>query len=91
MSFVGYENDTNGTPFAFGEHDYTWKTDRVYWDFQPGNDYNASCNYPQFWYDGGYEVGSNVTDSFVGCKNSDFNQVRISFPILARWWSSLTS
>jgi len=79
IGFQGYLNDTSGTPFAFGEHDYIWKTDRQYWDFQPGNDYNNSCNYPTFWYDAGYQVGTNVTSLLTGCKNSEFDQVRRLF------------
>lgn len=76
MGFEGYLNDTSGTPFSFDEHEFVWKTTRRYWDFDPGNDYNETCDYPQFWYDTGVEIGTNVTSHLVGCMNSEFNQVR---------------
>jgi len=75
MGFEGYLNDTTGTPFSYQEHNYIWKTGRRYWDFQPGNDYNATCDYPPLWYDDGDAVGTNVTSQMVGCKNSEFDQV----------------
>lgn len=47
-----------------------WKTDRQYHDFHIGNTYNATCEYPQFW----YEDGSKINPGLVGCYNSDFDQ-----------------
>ncbi|RDW75231.1 glycosyltransferase family 5 protein [Coleophoma cylindrospora] len=74
IGFQGYLNDTSGTPFSYDEHDFIWKTDRQYWDFQPSNEYNASCAYPNFWYSTGAPVGTNVTSQFVGCKSGEFDQ-----------------
>lgn len=72
LAFKGYENVT--TPFAFEEHDALWKSDKRYWDFDFGNDFNESCEYPVFWDDTGYPYTTNVTDHFHGCRISDFDQ-----------------
>jgi alpha-1,3-glucan synthase len=69
IGFDGYLNDTSGTPYSYTEHDFVWKTSRRYWDFQPSNEYNASCDYPALWYNTGAEVGTNVTSQMIGCKN----------------------
>lgn len=52
------------------EHRVQWKTDRRYMDFQFGNSYNATCDYPPFW----YEDGTRITPDLKGCYNSDFDQ-----------------
>lgn len=75
FGFDGHLNDTSGTPFSYGEYDYTWKDTRRYWDFQPSNEYNDTCDYPAFWLDTGGPVSTDVTSQFVGCKNSEFDQV----------------
>ena len=73
LAFDGYVNAS--TPFAWQEHDYVWKTDRRYLDFQPGNDHNASCEYPRMWGEDGYRLPSNITDLMQGCKSSEYDQV----------------
>lgn len=51
IAFEGYLNAS--TPFDFDEHNFVWKTERRYFDFQPGNSANDSCNTPTFYYDAG--------------------------------------
>lgn len=46
IGFEGYLNTT--TPFSVKEHKALWKTDRRYVDFDIGNDYNSTCDYPRF-------------------------------------------
>lgn len=62
------------TPFTVDEHKVEWKTARRYLDFQFGNEYNATCDYPVFWYEDGYQVNSTVKNSLKGCYDSDFDQ-----------------
>lgn len=72
IGFEGYLNST--TPFTLQEHKAEWKSDRHYWDFDFGNDYNQTCNYPPFWNETGFPVNKRVTDRMVGCYNSEFDQ-----------------
>ncbi|KAJ4081994.1 hypothetical protein NW760_004945 [Fusarium oxysporum] len=72
LAFKGFENNT--AIFSTKEHDVLYKTGRQYLDFAPSNDYNQTCDYPRFYLDTGYPVGTNVTDQLVGCFNSDFDQ-----------------
>ncbi|KLJ13241.1 alpha-1,3-glucan synthase [Blastomyces silverae] len=72
VGFEGYLNET--TPFDVGEHEALWKTNRRYVDFDIGNDYNETCDYPRFYWENGYPVGTDVTDQLKGCYDSDFNQ-----------------
>ena len=71
IGFEGYLNTS--TPFSWDEHNYAWKINRRYFDFQPGDDVNSSCTYPRMWGDDGYQL-SNITD-FYGCRVSEFDQV----------------
>ncbi|KAH1300828.1 hypothetical protein KXX11_004803 [Aspergillus fumigatus] len=72
IGFEGYLNTT--TPFSVKEHKALWKTDRRYVDFDIGNDYNSTCDYPRFWYEDGLPLPSEQADQLVGCYNSDFDQ-----------------
>ncbi|EXJ79989.1 alpha-1,3-glucan synthase [Capronia epimyces CBS 606.96] len=72
IGFDGYLNTT--TPFTLAEHQVQWKTDRHYQDFQIGNNYNKTCQYPRFWLETGYPVGEDVTKDMVGCYDSEFDQ-----------------
>ncbi|KAF7715965.1 Alpha-1,3-glucan synthase [Penicillium ucsense] len=72
IGFEGYLNTT--APFLTKEHKVQWKSDRRYVDFNIGNDYNETCNYPRFWNETGYPVDSYVHDELGGCYNSDFDQ-----------------
>ncbi|CEL08688.1 Putative Alpha-1,3-glucan synthase Ags1 [Aspergillus calidoustus] len=72
IGFEGHLNTT--TPFSEKEHKALWKSDRRYVDFDIGNDYNATCDYPRFWYEDGYPVNETWTSGLVGCYNSDFDQ-----------------
>ncbi|KAK3689181.1 hypothetical protein B0T22DRAFT_168289 [Podospora appendiculata] len=69
IGFEGYLNTS--TPFLREEHKVQWKTERRYLDFNIGNEYNETCQYPQFWYEDGKRI--NPTD-LKGCYNSDFDQ-----------------
>ena len=73
LAFVGYENET--TPFTFDEYDVTYKSDRVYHDFQPGTVVNESCVYPRIWGEDGFPLTHTITDMMHGCKESEFDQV----------------
>ena len=72
IGFDGYLNTT--TPFTLDEHKVQWKTGLHYWDFDFGNTYNKSCDYPRFWNETGFPVDKSVTDAMVGCYDSDFDQ-----------------
>src|SRR5690349_21747057 len=51
IGFEGYLNTS--TPFLLEEHKVMWKTDRVYPDFNIGNEYNDTCTFPEFWFENG--------------------------------------
>ncbi|OQE16517.1 hypothetical protein PENFLA_c027G04293 [Penicillium flavigenum] len=73
---LGFEGHLNkSTPFSEKEWPALWKTDRRYRDFdiKEGN-YNASCDYPRFWYEDGLPVNESQTAGLVGCYDSDFDQ-----------------
>ncbi|KAK3670004.1 Cell wall alpha-1,3-glucan synthase ags1 [Recurvomyces mirabilis] len=72
IGFEGYLNSSS--PFTLKEHQVQWKTDRHYWDFEFGNSYNKTCDYPPFWSDNGFPVDKPVTDQMVGCYDSEFDQ-----------------
>ena len=72
MGFEGYLNTS--TPFRPKEHNVVWKSEKRYHDFVQSNDYLEKCEYPRFWSSLGREV-TNTTDYFLGCRNSEFDQV----------------
>lgn len=72
IGFEGYLNTT--TPFTLVEHHAQWKTSRRYHDFSYGNTYNKTCQYPRFWLETGYPLGTDSTDEMNGCYDSDFDQ-----------------
>ncbi|TIC95265.1 Cell wall alpha-1,3-glucan synthase mok13 [Colletotrichum higginsianum] len=72
IGFEGYLNES--TPFRTDEHKVLWKTSRQYLDFNIGNEYNESCEYPAFWFEDGKPVGPDVEAQLKGCYNSDFDQ-----------------
>lgn len=76
---IGFKGFTNtSTPFSPQEHKALYKTDRQYLDFNIGNNYNETCEYPRFWNSSGGRVlqGSDSTfDALKGCYDSDFDQV----------------
>lgn len=72
IGFEGYLNTS--TPFSTEEHEVKWKSSRRYLDFDIGNDYNETCDYPVFWYEDGQLVNSSVNERLQGCYNSDFDQ-----------------
>ncbi|KAK3382174.1 alpha amylase [Lasiosphaeria ovina] len=72
---IGFEDYLNSsTPFSTAEYKAVWKSGRQYMDFSFGNEYNATCNYPQFWLETGYPVGTDVKSQLRGCYDSDFDQ-----------------
>lgn len=72
IGFDGYLNAT--APFTLEEHQVQWKSDRHYWDFETGNSYNKTCDYPPFWNETGYPIDAEVVNQMVGCYNSEFDQ-----------------
>lgn len=77
IGFEGYLNES--APFNWGEYDYIWKqgeTGRRYHDFQPGDTHldNETCVYPRIWGEDGWPVGTDITDNYNGCKDSEFDQ-----------------
>ncbi|KAK0731957.1 alpha amylase [Lasiosphaeris hirsuta] len=72
---IGFEDYLNSsTPFDTKEYKAIWKSSRRYLDFDLGNEYNETCNYPQFWVETGFPVGPEVTSKLKGCYDSDFDQ-----------------
>ncbi|KAA8645027.1 alpha-1,3-glucan synthase Ags1 [Aspergillus tanneri] len=72
IGFEGHLNDT--TPFSEKEYRPLWKSNRRYVDFDIGTSYNATCDYPRFWYEDGWPVNKSMTAGLVGCYDSDFDQ-----------------
>lgn len=72
IGFEGYLNTT--TPFSLKEHKAQWKSDRHYVDFNFGNEYNKTCDYPRFWNETGYPVDKDTYNDLNGCYDSDFDQ-----------------
>ncbi|CAN8098405.1 unnamed protein product [Discula destructiva] len=72
IGFKGHLNESS--PFTVEEHEVQWKNSRRYLDFDIGNTYNETCEYPVFWYEDGNQVNQSVYDSLVGCYDSDFDQ-----------------
>lgn len=83
LAFQGYENAT--APFNWNEYGSVYNSDRVYHDFQPGNDWNSSCEYPRMWGEDGFPLPTDITQDIpAGCKASEFDQVfRMVSPLIA--------
>ncbi|RMZ83748.1 hypothetical protein DV738_g938, partial [Chaetothyriales sp. CBS 135597] len=90
IGFEGHLNDS--TPFSVTEHKVQWKTRLQYWDFEFGNTYNKTCDYPRFYNETGYRVDKYVTDSLVGCYDSEFDQYgdTEAFGVYPDWRRQLT-
>lgn len=89
---IGFKGSLNKTtPFSVKEHEVLWKSDRHYVDFDIGNTYNDTCDYPRFWDESGYPVNSSVSDKFKGCYDSDFDQYgdREAFGFYPDWQRQL--
>ncbi|KAE8394957.1 hypothetical protein BDV23DRAFT_178946 [Aspergillus alliaceus] len=72
---IGFEGHLNtSTPFSEKEYKALWKSGRRYADFDFGNDYNDTCDYPRLYYENGYPVNQSFISGLVGCYNSDFDQ-----------------
>lgn len=71
IAFEGYLNTS--TPFAAGEHNVVWKSERRYQDFEQSDAELPECTYPRFWGDDGHRV-TNTSHLLVGCRDSDFDQ-----------------
>lgn len=76
IGFEGYLNES--APYVPAhEHEALWKTPRRYHDFAFGTVFNTSClDFPRLYWDNGSEVQQAVYDTFGGCYNGDFDQVR---------------
>lgn len=88
IGFQGYLNTS--TPFSPYEHNFVWKSDRRYHDFQPGNDWLDKCDYPRFWDDLG--TGLAKTTLVEGCRDSEFDQYGevASFGNYTEWERQIT-
>jgi hypothetical protein len=77
---LGFEGFLNvSTPFDAHEHNFVWKDTRRYHDFAPGDDWIPKCDYPRFWDAQGHLV-TNTSHLLVGCRDSEFDQVRLLNP-----------
>ncbi|KAK2600447.1 hypothetical protein N8I77_009977 [Diaporthe amygdali] len=72
IGFEGHLNDS--APFKTDEYKVSYKTDRQYHDFDFGNNYNDTCDYPRFWNETGFPIDDAQRAQFKGCYNSDFDQ-----------------
>lgn len=72
IGFEGHLNTT--TPFSEKEYRTQWKSERRYRDFDIGESYNTTCDYPRFWFEDGFPVNESLTSELVGCYDSDFDQ-----------------
>ncbi|CAI7584674.1 unnamed protein product [Penicillium manginii] len=72
IGFKGHLNDS--ADFNPDEYQVEWVTERRYADFQFGNDYNDTCNFPKFWNETGFPITSGGPEELKGCYNSDFDQ-----------------
>ncbi|KAK9425223.1 hypothetical protein SUNI508_13206 [Seiridium unicorne] len=70
LGFQGHQNET--TPFSWDEYDYVWKSERRYFDFEPGYAVNESCVYPRFWDDDGYPMTYMLANE-TRCRDSEFS------------------
>lgn len=84
VGFKGYLNKS--APYVpEHEHEALWKAanGRRYHDFNFGTEFNSTCqNFPRLFWDNGSEVEQAVYDSFGGCYNGDFDQVRLMPPVI---------
>ncbi|KAK4154515.1 glycosyltransferase [Chaetomidium leptoderma] len=69
IGFEGFLNDS--TPFRTEEHKVMWKSWMRYPDFDISNEYNETCDYPQFWKEDGTRLD---LPELKGCYDSDFDQ-----------------
>lgn len=76
IGFEGYLNIS--APYVPAhEHEALWKTSRRYHDFDFGTVFNSTCmDFPRLFWDNGSEVQQSVYDTFGGCYDGDFDQVR---------------
>lgn len=90
LGFEGYLNTT--TPFSVKEHPALYKSSRQYYDFDFGNSYNQTCDYPRFWNETGYLVDLYVDQELQGCYDSDFDQYgdTEAFGVYPDWRRQLT-
>ncbi|KAJ5414114.1 hypothetical protein N7509_000741 [Penicillium cosmopolitanum] len=72
VGFKGHLNDS--ADFNPHEYEVEWVSERRYADFQFGNDYNDTCNFPKFWDETGFPITSGGPEDLTGCYNSDFDQ-----------------
>lgn len=75
LGFEGFLNES--TPFRPEEHKVVWKTSRRYLDFDIGDTYNETCEFPRFWNETGMPIDQIYADQFKGCYDSDFDQVGV--------------
>ncbi|KAI4280846.1 MAG: hypothetical protein L6R38_004122 [Xanthoria sp. 2 TBL-2021] len=71
---IGIKASIDASMAVWQEHNFLWKGDRRYHDFAPGNEFNASCEYPRMWGQDGYPIGPDITSQQHGCKDSEFDQ-----------------
>jgi alpha-1,3-glucan synthase len=73
---IGFDDYLNtSVPFVTTELTVQYRDpQRQYSDFDFGNNYKETCEYPRFWLETGFPVGTDVTDQLVGCFDSEFDQ-----------------
>ena len=83
---LGFEDFLNSTaPISPREYKTVWKSDRRYFDFAVGEEYEEDCNYPTFYNESGHPVIKGVDplfDQLKGCFDSEFDQAITLLPKL---------
>ncbi|KAL8668001.1 MAG: hypothetical protein Q9168_007129 [Polycauliona sp. 1 TL-2023] len=72
IGFEGYLNES--APLSYTEHNAMWKGSRRYHDFNFDNIERNQCTYPRFWASDGEPIIDNGTQTFKGCRKSEFDQ-----------------
>lgn len=73
LGFKGWMNVT--APFKWHEYEYEWKADRHYLDFEPSNEWNDSCVYPDMYGEDGWLLPQSILDKQDGCRAGEFDLV----------------
>ncbi|KAJ3284167.1 Cell wall alpha-1,3-glucan synthase ags1, partial [Borealophlyctis nickersoniae] len=76
IEFGDWGNYTS--PINLAGYETKWKKvnsmgPKEYWDFKISNEWDPTCQLPQFWGEDGFPIASVVNHTWKGCYKSDFN------------------